>query len=104
MSIERTPRDLSYLEVLDRVLDKGIVIDGWIRVSVVGVELVTVRGTVIVSSISTYLKHSGEFSASGSPSPRAFANRRRARNRRRASGETGPYSPPWLHQLLDGLG
>jgi len=38
------------LEVLDRVLDKGIVIDAWVRVTVVGIDLVTVAARVVVAS------------------------------------------------------
>ena len=45
------------LEVLDRVLDKGIVIDSWLRVSVGGIELVTVEARVVVASIEMYLRH-----------------------------------------------
>jgi len=48
----------SHVDVLDRVLDKGIVIDAWVRVSVVGIELVTVGAHVVVASIETYFAHS----------------------------------------------
>jgi gas vesicle structural protein len=47
----------SLVDVLDRVLDKGIVIDGWVRVSIAGIDLITVEMRVIVASIETYLKH-----------------------------------------------
>jgi hypothetical protein len=43
------------IDVLDHVLDKGIVIDAWVRVSVVGIDLVTVEARVIVASIDTYV-------------------------------------------------
>src|SRR6267378_1750681 len=46
------------VDVLDRVLDKGIVIDAWVRVSLVGIELVTVDARVVVASIATYFAHS----------------------------------------------
>jgi hypothetical protein len=36
MAVERTPSGSSLIDVLDRVLDKGIVIDAWVRVSLVG--------------------------------------------------------------------
>jgi hypothetical protein len=47
----------SFIDVLDRVLDKGIVIDGWGRVSVAGIDLITIDGWVVVASIHTYLQH-----------------------------------------------
>jgi gas vesicle structural protein len=47
----------SFIDVLDRVLDKGIVIDGWGRVAVAGIDLMTIDGWVVVASIDTYLKY-----------------------------------------------
>jgi gas vesicle structural protein len=45
------------IDVLDRVLDKGIVIDAHVRVGIVGVELIAVEARVVVASIETYLAH-----------------------------------------------
>jgi gas vesicle structural protein len=58
MAVERAPGGTSLIDVLDRVLDKGIVIDAWVRVSLVGIDLVTVEARVVVASIDTYLKYS----------------------------------------------
>jgi len=58
MPVERSSGGSSLIDVLDRVLDKGIVIDAWVRVSLVGIELVTVDARVVVTSIDTYLKYS----------------------------------------------
>ena len=58
MAVERTPGGTSLIDVLDRVLDKGIVIDAWVRVSLVGIDLITVEARVVVASIDTYLKYS----------------------------------------------
>ena len=58
MAVERAPSGSSLIDVLDRVLDKGIVIDAWVRVSLVGIDLVTVEARVVVASIDTYLKYS----------------------------------------------
>ena len=41
MAVERAPGGTSLIDVLDRVLDKGIVIDAYVRVSLVGIDLVT---------------------------------------------------------------
>ena len=64
MPIERAAGGTSLIDVLDRVLDKGIVIDAWVRVSLVGIDLITVEARVVVASIETYLKYS-EASAGG---------------------------------------
>lgn len=45
------------IDVLDRILDKGIVIDAWIRASLVGVDLLTVEARIVVASIETYLNY-----------------------------------------------
>src|ERR1700753_44502 len=58
MPVERTSGGTRLLHVLDRVLDKGIVIDAWVRVSLVGIDLITVEARVVVASIDTYLKYS----------------------------------------------
>ena len=56
MAVERAPGGASFIDVLDRVLDKGIVIDAWIRISLVGIDLITVEARVVVASIDTYLE------------------------------------------------
>ena len=58
MAVERTSGGTSLIDVLDRVLDKGIVIDAWVRVSLVGIDLITVEARVVVASIETYLQFS----------------------------------------------
>jgi hypothetical protein len=56
------PTSTSVIDVLDRVLDKGIVIDGWVRVSLVGIDLITVEMRIFVASIETYLRHAHDLS------------------------------------------
>jgi gas vesicle structural protein len=55
--VERSPGGSSLIDVLDRILDKGIIIDAWIRVSLVGIDLITVEARVVVASIDTYLRY-----------------------------------------------
>ena len=57
MPVERAAGGTSLIDVLDRVLDKGIVIDAWVRVSLVGIDLITVEARVVVASIDTYLRY-----------------------------------------------
>ncbi|MFC4988618.1 MULTISPECIES: gas vesicle protein GvpA [Saliphagus] len=56
------PDSSSLAEVLDRILDKGVVIDVWARVSVVGIELLTVEARVVVASVDTFLHYAEEIS------------------------------------------
>jgi gas vesicle structural protein len=57
MGIEPESRTPSLIDVLDRVLDKGIVIDAWVRLSLVGIQLLNVETRVFVASIETYLRY-----------------------------------------------
>lgn len=57
MPVERAPGGTSLIDVLDRILDKGIVIDAWVRISLVGIDLITVEARVVVASIDTYLRY-----------------------------------------------
>lgn len=62
MTVEKSPVDASLVDVLDRVLDKGIVIDAWVRVSLAGIDLITMEARVLVASIQTYLQYSDALS------------------------------------------
>jgi hypothetical protein len=57
MAVERHYGGTSLIDVLDRILDKGIVIDAWVRISLVGIDLITVEARIVVASIDTYLKY-----------------------------------------------
>ncbi len=57
MAVEKTNASSSLVEVIDRILDKGIVIDAWARVSLVGIELLAIEARVVVASVETYLKY-----------------------------------------------
>jgi hypothetical protein len=55
MPLDRSANSTSVIDVLDHVLDKGIVIDAWVLVSLVGIDLITVEARIVVASIDTYL-------------------------------------------------
>src|ERR1700692_2859920 len=65
MAVERVSGGSSLIDVLDRVLDKGIVIDAWVRISLVGIDLITVEARVVVASIDTYLKYADAVGLTG---------------------------------------
>jgi hypothetical protein len=54
--INRAPRPSSLADVLEVVLDKGIVIDAYVRVAVVGIELLTIDARIVIASVDTYLR------------------------------------------------
>lgn len=57
MAIEKVNASSSLAEVVDRILDKGVVVDAWARVSLVGIELLAVEARIVVASVDTYLKY-----------------------------------------------
>ena len=57
MAVEKTNASSSLVEVVDRILDKGVVIDAWARVSLVGIELLAVEARVVLAGVETYLKY-----------------------------------------------
>ena len=54
--LQRTPHPSSLYDVLDLILDKGLVIDLYVRVSLVGIELLTIDARIVVASVDTYLR------------------------------------------------
>ncbi len=68
MAVERAPAGTSLIDVLDRVLDKGIVIDAYVRVSLVGIDLVSVEARIVVASVETYLKYAEAIGMTGAAS------------------------------------
>ncbi|PJA02451.1 gas vesicle synthesis protein GvpA [bacterium (Candidatus Gribaldobacteria) CG_4_10_14_0_2_um_filter_36_18] len=57
MAVEKAVASSSLVEVVDRILDKGVVIDAWVRVSLVGIELLAVEARVVLASVETWLKY-----------------------------------------------
>lgn len=57
MSIQKSTDSSSLAEVIDRILDKGIVIDAFVRVSLVGIEILTVEARVVIASVDTWLRY-----------------------------------------------
>ncbi len=55
--IQKSTDSSSLAEVVDRILDKGIVVDAFAKVSLVGIELLSVEARVVVASVETYLKY-----------------------------------------------
>ena len=57
MAVEKAIGSSSLVEVVDRILDKGIVIDAWMRVSLVGIELLAIEARVVLVGVETFLKY-----------------------------------------------
>src|SRR5437764_13962237 len=98
MPLEQPSTGTSLIDVLDRVLDKGIVIDAWVRVSVVGIDLVTLEARVLVASIETYLKYSEVLKPLPAVAAPYFFRFRRARVRCKKNADLTEPGPPIRRQ------
>jgi gas vesicle structural protein len=54
--LQRAPSPSGLADVLDLILDKGLVIDAYIRVAVIGIELITIDARIVIASVDTYLR------------------------------------------------
>ena len=57
MAVEKAIASSSLAEVIDRILDKGVVVDAWVRVSLVGIEILALEARVVVAGVDTFLKY-----------------------------------------------
>ena len=54
--LQRAPSPSGLADVVDLILDKGLVIDAYIRIAVIGIELVTIDARIVIASVDTYLR------------------------------------------------
>jgi hypothetical protein len=54
--LQRAPSPSGLADVVDVILDKGLVIDAYVRVSVVGIEVLTIDARIVIASVDTYLR------------------------------------------------
>jgi gas vesicle structural protein len=83
VTIEHTAGGASFVDVLDRVLDKGIVIDAWMQVSLGAINLVELEARVVVASINTYLTNARALAGLNVVSPSFLTEPARTIRRRR---------------------
>jgi hypothetical protein len=57
MAIEKSIASSSLAEVIDRILDKGVVVDAFVRIALVGIELIAIEARVVIASVETWLKY-----------------------------------------------
>jgi gas vesicle structural protein len=54
--LQRAPSPSGLADVIDLILDKGLVIDLYVRVAAVGIELITIDARIVIASVDTYLR------------------------------------------------
>jgi hypothetical protein len=67
MAIEKSVASSSLAEVVDRILDKGVVVDAFVRVALVGIELIAIEARVVIASVETWLKYAEAVGLTASP-------------------------------------
>ena len=63
--LQRAPSPSGLVDVVDLILDKGLVIDAYIRISVIGIELVTIDARIVIASIDSYLRFAEDYDGDG---------------------------------------
>jgi gas vesicle structural protein len=54
--LQRAPSPSGLADVIDLILDKGLVIDAYVRISVIGIEVITIDARIVIASVDTYLR------------------------------------------------
>ena len=54
--LQRAPSPSGLADVVDLILDKGLVIDAYVRIAVIGIELLTIDARIVIASVDTYLR------------------------------------------------
>ena len=54
--LQRAPSPSGLADVVDLILDKGLVIDAYVRVAVIGIEIITIDARIVIASVDTYLR------------------------------------------------
>jgi hypothetical protein len=54
--LQRAPSPSGLADVIDVILDKGLVLDAYVRISAVGIEILTIDARIVIASVDTYLR------------------------------------------------
>jgi hypothetical protein len=111
---EGVGRSLSLFDMIDRILDKGLIIDAYVSVSIVGIELLVIRARLVVASLETYLRYASAMGLYGEPggvvqkgaSPKEMGSRKgELPKQQEQQGQQQPQQgQQQLQQLLQQLG
>lgn len=71
MTINKSLASSSLAEVIDRILDKGVVVDAFIRVALVGIELIAIEVRAVIASVETYLRYAEAVGLTADPAAAA---------------------------------
>ena len=63
MSVERPV--VNVMDLIDRILDKGLVIDLYVRLALVGIELLEIQARIVISGVESYIKYAGQMQKLG---------------------------------------
>jgi hypothetical protein len=58
---------MGLFELVDRILDKGLVIDAYVSITVIGIPLVVIRARIVVASVDTFLRYQDAMGLRGEP-------------------------------------
>src|SRR5947209_157936 len=83
--LQRAPSPSGLADVVELILDKGLVIDAYVRIAVIGIELITIDARIVIASVDTYLRFAeavNRLDRRRRSSPACRSSPRRGRRRR----------------------
>ena len=57
MAVQTSMEPSGLAEVMERIMDKGLVLDEWVRVSLLGLDILTAEARAVLTGVETYLKY-----------------------------------------------
>ena len=85
---------LGLFELIDRILDKGLVIDAYVSITVIGIPLVVIRARIVVASLDTFLRYQDAMGLRGEPGEKVQQQQQPPPMQEQQQPEQGYYDQP----------
>src|ERR671922_1561880 len=95
---------LGLFELIDRILDKGLVIDAYVSITVIGIPLVVIRARIVVASVDTFLRYQDAMGLRGEPGEKVQQQQQQQPPPMQEQQQQGYYDQPQAPMQQQGYG
>jgi hypothetical protein len=95
---------LGLFELIDRILDKGLVIDAYVSITVIGIPLVVIRARIVVASLDTFLRYQDAMGLRGEPGEKVQQQQQQQPPPMQEQQQQGYYDQPQAPMQQQGYG
>ena len=95
---------LGLFELIDRILDKGLVIDAYVSITVIGIPLVVIRARIVVASLDTFLRYQDAMGLRGEPGEKVQQQQQPPPMQEQQQPQQGYYDQPQAPMQQQGYG